>query len=481
MNNNSIIKGTIWTSFSTIFIAIVQLLRLAILARFLEKKDFGIVAIVTLILGLTHTFCDLGFASAIMHKQKLNSKEFSSLYWIQFIVFTIMFIVIWGLSGPISTIYKMPILRILIPIAMLDLFFKAFGQLYETLLLKNFQFKQIAYRNITSSFFSLLLAIYLAVKGFGVYSLIISTLFNTLLLNIWNLSLGYKIMPLYFTCSVKKVWGLVKIGLFQSGSQILDYICSKLDIIILGKYIDTANLGIYNLAKELILKVIQVINSIVNRVALPYLSKIQNDNNALRRNYCKLLSIISIINIPICSIIGCLSIPIVELLYGHSYSELKPILALFSIWAIIVSLGNPVGNIIIAKGRTDISLKYTIVRISIYLPSIFIFAQYSLKIVVYGQILLAIIILFISWYMALYKIICLKFTHFLKSFYTSAIFFVAIIYPIYYSIKINLLNIPSDLFQLILYSIVIICISIFYLYQTKKKTIISLVESIKNK
>lgn len=481
MVSKKIISGTFWTSLSTIIVALVQISRLGILARFLDKTDFGIVAILTFVLGLTHTFCDMGFSSAIMHKQDLNSKEFSSLYWLQFIVFILMYIVMCGLSYPISTIYKEPILRTLIPIALLDLLFKGFGQLYETLLLKNFQFKVIAVRNVISSILSLFIAIVLAIKGMGVYSLIISTLFNTLMLNLWNLLLGYKRLPLKKECSFSIVKPLVKIGLYQTGTQIVDYISSKVDILLIGKFLGTADLGIYNLAKELAMKIVQVFNGIVNRVAMPYLSNIQNDQEGLRRNYSKLLSIISTINFPVCSILGCLSIPIVGFLYGDSYAELAPLTSLFCVWSIIACVGNPIGNIVIATGRTDLSFKYTLIRVAIYIPAIWILVHYSLYVVIIGQIVLGILVsIFISWYMLLYKTINMTCRQFINSFLSTAIFSIVIILPIYYIVKNNVLDLPSNnILQTIIYGIMLVIVYFMFLYNTKKDIITSLLGSIK--
>ena len=81
-NNNNIARyGTKWMAVSSIVTAMVGLLRLAILTRFLEKSDFGVVAIITMILGLTQMFSDLGFATAIMHKKDItrNKKVFRRL------------------------------------------------------------------------------------------------------------------------------------------------------------------------------------------------------------------------------------------------------------------------------------------------------------------------------------------------------------------------------------------------------------------
>ena len=103
------ISGTKWTAVSTITTASIQVLRLSILTRFLDKSDFGIVAILTFVLGLTNTFADLGFSAAIMHKQDISRNEYSSLYWIQFVFFTVLFVIFCFLSPFISLFMHIPV------------------------------------------------------------------------------------------------------------------------------------------------------------------------------------------------------------------------------------------------------------------------------------------------------------------------------------------------------------------------------------
>ena len=50
---NTAISGVKWTTASTFITALVAVLRLSVLARFLSKEDFGVVAIITLVFGLT--------------------------------------------------------------------------------------------------------------------------------------------------------------------------------------------------------------------------------------------------------------------------------------------------------------------------------------------------------------------------------------------------------------------------------------------
>ena len=115
INKNSIIRGLGWTTISTITNGLVQILRLSILSRFLSKEDFGIVAILTLILGLTQVFSDMGFSAAIMSQKKIEKSNFLSLYWLQFLVFTFMMLSISLCSPFIANYYNSPIQQNLSP------------------------------------------------------------------------------------------------------------------------------------------------------------------------------------------------------------------------------------------------------------------------------------------------------------------------------------------------------------------------------
>jgi O-antigen/teichoic acid export membrane protein len=112
--------------------------------------------------------------------------------------------------------------------------------------------------------------------------MIISTLFQSLINHLWNFIAGQQQYKIQLFCSVNRIKPFFKIGIFQTGTQIIDYFCSKFDILIVGKFLGTEALGIYSLAKEMVLKLVLVINSIVNKVALPVLSY-NNANNAILR------------------------------------------------------------------------------------------------------------------------------------------------------------------------------------------------------
>lgn len=468
------ITGAKWTTLSAIITAGVQILRFAILARFLEKADFGVVAIVMFVFGLVESFSDLGFSSAIMHKKDLTTNQFSSLYWIQMILFVLIAVTISFFSPLIARFYEEDSLTVLLPITLLGLFSLGIGKLYETILQKNVEFKVLAVRNIITSLLSLIFAVILVYFGAGVYSLILSTLLQLLIVNLWNFIVGQKTYKLRFYLSFYEVKPLVKIGLYQTGTQFIDYLSSRLDILIIGKLLGTETLGVYNLAKEILLKAMTMINGIANKVALPIFAFIQEDLEMMRENYCKLIKIITYISIPIFVLIGSVSIPLVDILYGVDYADVAPIMMIFSISFIFVCIGNPVGNVVTAEGRTDISFYYTIIRLLYSLVIVYFTAKNGIITTSWGQVFLAIFGLLVTWYMELWFIIKLTLKRYLKSFGLNAAVSLALILVGYYMVSGNILNITQPFGQLIVYGTIIMFtyfLVIFFLFRNDLVTL----------
>lgn len=475
------VSGVKWMTVSTFSTAIVAVLRLSVLTRFLDKADFGIVAILTFVLGLTQTFADLGFASAIMHKQGLTRREFASLYWIQLVVFTILYGVISAFSSAVSDFYKEPSLTYLLPLSLLDLVFYGVGRLYDTVLQKELRFRTIAVRNIVCSLVSLALAVVLAMEGFGVYSLVLSTLFQTFTNNLWNAIAGQKYYRLQFVVSVRESLPLIGIGIYQMGTQIVDYFSSKFDILIIGKLLGTELLGVYSLAKELALKIVLLINSIANRVLLPFFSKLQNNDAELRRIYVQVVRWLAFIDFPVCLAICVLSSPIISILYGDAYGDVAPVLSMLSIWSLFLCIGNPVGNLAIAKGRTDISFKYTWVRVVVTVPIVFITSLFSITGVAWGQVVLSVIMFFVSYKMLIYKLIKLPLKDYVVAFGDLMLMVIVIGGTFYGFVNFDLLNINNSVLQLIVYGVLLLVVYVVALLIFQRKMFFELFKLVRQR
>ncbi len=421
-NKNKIISGIGWTTISTITNGLVQILRLSILSRYLTKEDFGLVAILTLILGLTQVFSDMGFSAAIMSQKKIEKSNFLSLYWLQFGVFVLMMLAISLCSPIIANYYDSPVLLILVPIMMSELFFVSLGKLYDTVLQKNMEFRTIAIRNIVTASLSLIIAVILAMQGYGVYSLVVSTVLQTAMVNVWNLKTGQKHYKLSFQkIKFKEAKNLMKVGYYQMGSQIVDYFASKLDIIIISSTLGVGALGIYNLSKELVLKFVIVVNTISNKVMLPVFTNFQDDVNELKRVFVLCLKGTFLFNAPIVGFVVLFCNYIVLIFYGKTFSEAIPIVQILAVWSLFVVIGQPNSLLAIATKKTNLSFWYTITRLVIMYIFLALFGRISLLASAVTVTAVYIIMFFVSWFMYVRKCISLSLMEYIRIFKKSFI------------------------------------------------------------
>lgn len=416
-----VISGVKYSSFSTICTTAAQFLRIVILTRFLNKSDFGLVAIVTLVIGFTYVFSDLGFSVALMHKQDVTKKEFSSIFWLNLATNLLLFVVLCAIAPFVSKFYSENLLIKLIPLLGCQLILDSFGRLYAVQMQKEMKFKFISIRDVIGAMVSLIVAFVSAYRGLGVYSIIFSTLTNVLIVNSLNFIGGYRNFPIVFHFSITETKSFLKIGLYQTGAQIIDYFSNKIDILLIGKFFGTEDLGLYNLAKELILKPISIINSIINRVALPLFSKLQTDVILLKEAYCKVMRSLTFVTIPILTLLYLCSKQCITIFYGVKFAEVTTIFEVLILWGSINAISNPSSSLIIAKGKTDLGFYWTIIRFAINPPIIFISSLFSLKGVAIGQDIIAVIFYYLYWKFIINKMINISFNEYFKLIITTVL------------------------------------------------------------
>ena len=403
------ISGVKWTSISTAVVAINGLLKISILTRFLDKADFGLIAITLLVLGFTELFIDIGLSVAIIHRQNITRKEYSSLYWINFVFSIILCGIIILITPIISKFYQEPELLKLLPMMSIILILSAIGRQFKTIEQKNLNFRRIATIVIGSSLTSLILAVVLAVKGYGVYSLVYAALAQYFLSNISFFLLGITKNKILFRFSYQEVKPFLKIGIFQVGSQVTNYFNQNLDILIVGKLFGSEVLGGYSLAKQLVFRPGKLINPVLTRVGAPVLAKFQGSIQSLRTNYLKLINLVASINVPIYLAIFILAPLLVEILYGENYLEIAGLVRILSMAMMVRSIYNPVGSLVVATGRTDLEFYWNLSTFAFIPIAIFVGSQFSIEGVAWGM-LIAMILLFIPfWWFLINRMIAVDF------------------------------------------------------------------------
>jgi len=390
--------GLQWTSLSAIFGIVLQLIQIAILARFLEAEAFGLMALAVVAINFAQAFSDIGLSSAIIHHDKIHRQQLSTLYWLNILAAgTIACIVIC--SAPIiADFYNQPDLaNILITISACFIC-HALGQQPKTLLQKELQFKIIAVIEMVGKIIALSVAVCMAYYGFGVYALVYAAILSSLFLAIGYMVLGYKKNKPGFYFDIKSVSALLHFGTYTAAERIVTLLSYNIDSILIGKLLGIDALGLYNLAKQIIIRPAQIINPIVTKVTVPIMAKMQNDITLLRGIYLKTTNYLASVNFPIYGFIGIFAATIVNVVFGSEWTELTPIIQILCIYGALRSTANPLGSLIVAKGRYKLGFYWNMISLILVFPAVYTGSYYGLIGVCWALVMLSAGLIIPHWF-----------------------------------------------------------------------------------
>lgn len=406
------VKGVKWNSVGTITTTVLQMLKLFVLARILTKADFGLIAIATMFLGFTEIFANLGLATGLIHKTDISREQYSSVFWLNLLLSVVLYGVLLALSPLIARYYHQDLYLQIIPLLSLQLVINAFGKMFYTFKTKDLDFRFISIVEISGVSVSVVATVVMALNGFGVFSLVYGALLQSLLTHgVYAIS-GIRHYRILFHCRLSEIKDLLKIGGFQLSTQVLDYAAGKMDVFLIGRFFSEEVLGIYNLAKELLYKAVQLVNPIVTNVATPAFARFQEDMERMRSSYGEILHLLSFVNFPVFMAFFLFTEPVTLLLYGGEMLEMAWFVRVLSLWGLFQSIGNPAGILMVSLGRTDLGFVWTLVRIAIMLAGTYIACHIGIHAMAWTQVLLAFLFLFIYWRMMVYNMIRMPLRHY---------------------------------------------------------------------
>jgi len=473
------VGGIKWTSTSAVFSAIVQLLQVAVLTRFLNKGDFGLMAMAVFVIGISGVFIDMGISNAIIHKQRVNRYQLSTLFWLNIILGVVIYLIVLLLSPLIAKFYNSPDLKGVINWTSVSFLILPWGQQFGTLLKRDFRFKSLAIRDIVAKGCSFVIGVVLAYLGFGVYALVFANLTSAVISTALLVVIGLKDYRPSFIFSMRSMKGsdFFSFGFYQMGEKLTNYFNTSVDTLIIGKILGMEFLGLYEIAKNLAFRPYQIINPIITKVAFPAFAKVQGNLPRLKKAYLNVLSVLSSINVPLHFAMIVLANPLIQVVFGVEWKAAVPIFQLLTIGALCSSIGNPVGALQLAVGRADWGFHWNFGRFCVLPIIIWVGAKFGIIGVATSLAIFRIITtIYLSWELYIKKLTHASYMEYLGTFSKSILLGCISSIPAFIFLELNsTLNIYIEL--LVgggIYSIIYIALNLKF----NKEKIIEAIETV---
>ncbi|GAA3633393.1 lipopolysaccharide biosynthesis protein [Microbacterium awajiense] len=383
----AVTAGGLWTK------TLIQLLSTMVLARMLEPADFGLVAMVMAIVGVADLVRDFGLTGAILQAKKLTAAQWQSLLWFSAGLGTVLMVLVAASAPLIALLYGERQLVVLTLAVAPTLLLNGLAMPLQAAVQRDLRFGTLAMIDIVAMAVGVVLSVAAAWMGWGVWSLVVLA----------GAGQVYRLIALWV--AAKPRWGRPRLGrdirpfVATGGSifgvQLLNYVSRNIDNVIIGQQLGSAALGQYSRAYALFLLPQQQLTAPLGRVALPVLSRLQDDGERYRRYVRGALVVIGYLSLPTYAIAAAVAQPLLLILLGPGWDAAAQVFAILAIAGVAQAVGNVQGWIYISLGRAHRQLVYYLITRPIVIAAFFVgiwWAGMNGLALLYGVVTLALLV-----------------------------------------------------------------------------------------
>lgn len=339
--------------------SLLRLGSLMLLARVLTPGDFGLIGMVTVVVGVLSLFRDMGLSTATIQRSSVSHEQLSALFWINLLVGLVLCCITVALAPVLVAFYREPRLMWVTITLAASFVINAAGLQHSALLQRQMRFTVLSAIEILSLVVSVVVGISMALLGAGYWSLVGMTMAGPAVstAGVWLIG-GWAPGP---PRAAAEVGAMLRTGGIVTANGLVVYAAYNVEKVLLGRFWGADALGIYGRAYQLINVPTENLNSAISGVALAALSRVKDDPVRLRSYFLKGYALLIATTLPITATCGLFADDMVVLMLGPQWSEAGPIFRLLAPTIIIFGLINPTWPLLVAQGLLKRSLHIALV------------------------------------------------------------------------------------------------------------------------
>lgn len=398
MNNlkKKAIHGVSWSAIDSIANSGIAFLVGIILARILSPAEFGLIGMITVFIAVSNSIVDSGFSSALIRKVETKRIDYNTVFYFNLCLGIILYIILFFCAPAISRFFNEPVLISITRIMGTILVINAFGIVQRTLLVKEVDFKAQTKISLIASVTSGFIGVGMALKGFGVWSLVSQQISRQLLNAIF----------LWVFNTWRPAWEFSKQSfqeLFGFGSKLLvsgliDTIYTNIYYLIIGKFYSAVQLGQYTRAEQFKSVFSSNMTTVVQRVSYPLLCSIQDDAERLKLTYQRVIKTTMLVTFACMLGLAAIAKPLILILIGAKWLPAVAFLQIICFAGMLYPLHAINLNMLMVKGRSDLFLKLEILKKFIAVIPIGLGIYYGIEFMLWGSVFISFAGYFINSY-----------------------------------------------------------------------------------
>jgi O-antigen/teichoic acid export membrane protein len=349
------IRGLAWTMMRSVSSRLIGSLVFVVLARLLEPKAFGTVALASVFVVLLSLLVESGFGEAVIQRKELTPSDLDTAFWLCNAVGAGLALTMAAGAGVAGELLDQPELAPVLRVLSLVLVLAALTSVPQALLRRELAFREIAIRGVAATLAGGAVGVGMAVAGWGVWSLVGQILVNT--------AVGTAV--LWLACSWRpgravSRSSLVELGRFGAnvlGARLAFFTSRRADDLLIGLVLGPVALGLYTAAYRILLVVTEIIIWTIEGVAFPLFSRLHGDRQGTARAFSTMTRLCFAVVAPAFLALAVLAPELTHLVLGPRWTGAVPVLQVLALVGIPHAVTYLNKAAVDAAGRPDLSLR----------------------------------------------------------------------------------------------------------------------------
>lgn len=394
MSTRQVLQNVLWKLGERGGVQIVQFVAQIVLARILTPQDYGTLAIVLVFINLANIFVQSGLPTALIQKKEIDKTDTSTVFFASLGIAILFIIVIWLCSPFVADVYQDTNIILYLRVASFVLLVGAFNSIQIAFLSRKLQFKKNFYSSIGGIIVATAISIYMALHGFGVWSLVVNYAINIIVSSI----ILYIINPWLpsLTFSYKRFKQLYSYGSKLLAANLISTFFTDLYALIIGKRYTKVWLGYYENGNRIPAVASNALTTAVQSVLLPVMSGAQDDAVRMKSMMRRSVQISALLIFPVMGLLIVCAEPLVQIVLTDKWIKAVPFLQLSALSCAIFPIQVINLQAVNAIGRSDIFMKCEIKKKIVELIILCITVWFSIYIMAFGKVISSVIALFIN-------------------------------------------------------------------------------------
>lgn len=354
------VSGMVWTSVQRFAGMGISFISGIILARLLTPEDYGAIGMLTIFMLVAQSFLDGGFGAALIQKKRPTQEDYSTIFWWNLVMAIVLYLILYFTAPFIASFYHMPILRDVLRVQALVLIIAALSLVQANQLRKQFKFKKLAIISLATSIISLVITIWMAYKGYGVWALVAQGLLGSIIPTVIYWFTNKWTPKLVF--SKESFKSLFSFGGYMFLVHLLNEVGNNIQGLLIGRLFNASTMGYYSKARSTEKLASMSISQSLIQITFPLYSEVQDDKQQLITLIRKLTGVVAFVTFPLMFVLILVAEPVFVLLYSNRWLPSVPYFQILCLAGSGVCLQAVNLQAISAIGKSKTVLNWVVVK-----------------------------------------------------------------------------------------------------------------------